>query len=196
MLSTIPSHWTIHFLSQLPGFQLCFTSTSTFLQSLFFLRQRRIVQLLWMNFLSLSFFYEWEALAHFPLSLYDGARRWMCEWSRAEIDRRPLRHSYPSLIHKLPSNHRQAGWLMLYTHTHTHLQLYTEAEPIECQSASSLSSDITCTSEMLLKCIMNTLLDWLTPLKCFHLISGKGDFICCIAEIVQTDPIYAMIHIP
>lgn len=50
----------------------------------------------------------------------DGACRWMCEWSRGEIDGRPLRLLLPpSFHHKVPSNHRRVGWLMLYTHTHT-----------------------------------------------------------------------------
>lgn len=113
-LSTIMLYCPKPNLSHLPGFQLSFT----FPLVSFFLRHKRMVQLSWMNFF---FFFMNESLAHYiSLSLYDAACRYMCEWSRGEIDRQPPQATSPSLTHTPPSNHRRAGWLMLYTHSPTY----------------------------------------------------------------------------
>lgn len=99
------------------------------------------------------------------LSLTSSVSLWRCMQMNVWMEQRrdwqtaPKALS-PSLTHKLPSNHRRVGWLMLYTHTH----LYTEAEPIQYMSAVFLSSNISCTSAMLLKS------DIKTPVKCFLLI--------------------------
>lgn len=83
------------------------------------------------SFMNELFFYEWEAPAHSPpttLSLCD-MNVWMEQ--QREIDRQPPRLSSPSLRFKLPSNHRRAGWLMLYTHSRAHtVKHYSRANSV------------------------------------------------------------------
>ena len=161
-LSAVPSSRHTHTLCQSPGFHCCFTSTSTFWHAAELCR-------FFMNELSLSrslSFFLWMRGSHsLPLSLCDAACRWICEWSGGEIDRRPLRLSLslPSLTHKLPSNHRRVGWLMLYTHTHTHT--HTDTYTLKQSQYSTwvlYSSLLTSVAplEMVFKCVINTLSYW------------------------------------
>lgn len=136
----------------------------------FFPWHSRTVQLLSMNFL--SFFMNER------LSLTSSVSLWRCMQMNVWMERRrdwqtaPKALS-PSLTHKLPSNHRRVGWLMLYTHTHN----YTLRQSQYSTWVPLFSSNISCTSELLLKCVINTLLAWLTPVASF-LISEKGFDIC------------------